>query len=583
MKARLQISRRVAGLAVAAMLACLAAPPSGFAATVPALTVTLSPGAPDSRGDIPYLDVKIVADAVDATAGQPFLRLPLVSSNVQGIADALTGFRATDAKGPLKLTTHDDPADAPAGYRHWAADRTVLGPLVIEYRVPITNALNARGAAPPLELRTEEGGFSGSGGIFLVLPESTKLYRNAVRWNLAAAGPQAIGLSTLGAGDVTSSTPTSADALASTYFMGGNIHHFPDVLPAGGFSAVWQGEPPFDAHALMQWTQTLYGSYLKFFHAPASQPYAVFLRRNPVNAGGGVEIGHSFVGTFDKNTKTEDLKLTLAHEMVHTFVGALSGDDELGLSWYSEGLAVYYQRLLPLRAGVLSPAQYLADLNQTAARYYTDLLNDAPNDQISAKFWADTRIRVLPYDRGAMYFALLNSEIRKASGGKRSLDDPVLAMVERRRYGLPVDTAAWVKLVEHELGSRGKEEFEAMLAGKLVVPAPDSFGPCYTRTTAPLRRYELGFDSVVLTQPSRIVRGLVPGSAADRAGLRNGDIIVKPVPQDAIQADQKATLRFLIRRDGKEFPITYLPRGETVQAYQWTRIPTVPEQKCRAW
>jgi S1-C subfamily serine protease len=79
------------------------------------------------------------------------------------------------------------------------------------------------------------------------------------------------------------------------------------------------------------------------------------------------------------------------------------------------------------------------------------------------------------------------------------------------------------------------------------------------------------------------VHGLLPGSAADRAGLRNGDIIVKPVPQDAIQADQKATLTFLIRRDGKEFPITYLPRGETVQAYQWTRIPTVPEQKCRAW
>lgn len=581
--ARLRISRNAAWLAVAAVLVCLSAPQSGFAAAVPALTITLSPGAPDGQGNIPYLDVKIVTDAVDVAAGQPFLRLPLVSSNVQGVADALTGFYATDAKGTLKLTTHDDPANAPAGYRHWSADRNVQGPVTIEYRVPITNALNSRGAAPPLELRTEEGGFSGSGGIFLVLPESTMLYRNAVRWNLAAAGPQAIGLSTLGAGDVTSATPSPADALASTYFMGGNIHHFPDVLPASGFSSVWQGEPPFDTHALMQWTQTLYGSYLKFFHAPVSQPYAVFLRRNPVNAGGGVEIGHSFVGTFDKNTKDEDLKLTLAHEMVHTFVGALDGDDELGLSWYSEGLAVYYERLLPLRAGLLSPAQYLADLNQTAARYYTDLLNDTPNDQIAAKFWTDTRIRVLPYDRGALYFARLNSEIRKASGGRRSLDDLVLAMVGRRRQGSPVNEAAWIGLVEHELGSHGKQEFQSMLAGKLVVPEPDSFGPCYTRITALLRRYELGFDSTVLVQPSRIVRGLVPGSAADRAGLRDGDVIVKPVPQDAVQADQKATLTLLIMRGGKEFPITYLPRGETVQAYQWTRVPKVPEQKCNAW
>ena len=146
MKARLQISRRVAGLAVAAMLACLAAPPSGFAATVPALTVTLSPGAPDSRGDIPYLDVKIVADAVDATAGQPFLRLPLVSSNVQGIADALTGFRATDAKGPLKLTTHDDPADAPAG-QPVRRGRVMAGQLACES--PTAGVLDGRATADP--------------------------------------------------------------------------------------------------------------------------------------------------------------------------------------------------------------------------------------------------------------------------------------------------------------------------------------------------------------------------------------------------------------------------------------------------
>ena len=86
--------------------------------------------------------------------------------------------------------------------------------------------------------------------------------------------------------------------------------------------------------------------------------------------------------------------------------------------------------------------------------------------------------------------------------------------------------------------------------------------------------------SVVLTEPSRIVRGLVIGSAAERAGLRDGDHIVKPVPQDAVQADQHATLSLLIERDGKEFAITYLPRGETVRAYQWRRVPGVPDTRC---
>ncbi len=74
-----------------------------------------------------------------------------------------------------------------------------------------------------------------------------------------------------------------------------------------------------------------------------------------------------------------------------------------GDQWFSEGQAVYYQRLLPLRAGLITAEEFLEDLNSTAARYYTNALNNTPNDQISARFWEDTRIRVLPYDRGSMY------------------------------------------------------------------------------------------------------------------------------------------------------------------------------------
>ena len=572
-----------------AALAVLAMAPTALAGAVPertlaapgALTVTLSPEAPDAQGNIPYVDVRVTADSITAAKSQAFLRLALVSSNVNSVADELDGFHVSDAKGPLALSTHDDTGTGLEVYRHWSADRAVEGPVTIQYRAPITNKLNARGAAPPFELRTEDGGFSGDGGIFLVLPESTDLYRIRIAWNFSAIGPNAVGLSSMGTGDVTLAAPSHADVLADTYFMGGNIHRYPDVFPAHGFLSVWQGEPQFDTRALMQWTQTLYGYYTKFFQQTDAPPYAVFLRRNPVNAGGGVEVGRSFVGTFDQNTKAKDLKLTLAHEMVHTFVGGLGDSESLDASWYSEGLAVYYQRLLPLRVGAISPADYVADVNVTAGRYYTDLLNDTPNDQIAAKFWADTRIRVLPYDRGSLYFAQLNSEIRKASLGERSLDQLVQTMIDRKRAGQSPDLAEWVSLLQDALGARGKQEFDDMMAGKLILPPSDAFGPCFARTTAPLRRYELGFDTTVLAEPSRIVRGLVEGSAAERAGLRNGDHIVKPVPQDAIQADQHATLALLIARDGKEFPITYLPRGETVRAYQWRRVPGVPDAQCR--
>src|SRR5271163_969384 len=162
--------------------------------------------------------------------------------------------------------------------------------------------------------------------------------------------------------------------------------------------------------------------------------------------------------------------------MLHTFVGGLGSADMDG-AWYSEGLAVYYARLLALRAGQITPAEFLDDLNSTAGRYYTDVMIHTPNREIAADFWADTRIRVLPYDRGSMYFAVLNGELRAASGGKQSLDDLVLALLDRRRHNLTADQAAWVELLQSHLGEKGTEEFEAMLSGALQLPQPDGFGP----------------------------------------------------------------------------------------------------------
>ena len=574
--------------AVALFTTVLPVPRAACAAPVPQLTITLTPAAAGQGGNIPYVDVRVVAPGMRVAAGKPLLRLPLVSSNVTTIADSLQGLRVTDSSGALSLTSRDDQPSGLMFFRHWYAARAVAGTLTIRYRAPITNALNPGGAAPPLELRTEDGGFSGDASTFLVLPDSDDTYRIAIRWDFAALGPKAVGLSTLGAGDAGAapadrSTQRALNTLydSGLYMMGGLVHVYPSPLPADGFMSAWQGNPPFDAAALMRWTQALYGSYLRFFRAPPRRPYEVFLRRNLVNAGGGVEVGGSFVGTFDRQTQQQDFKLTLAHEMVHTFVPALDAPEGLLSSWYAEGLAVNYQRVLPWRAHRISTADFLADLNKTAARYYTDLLNDTPNSQIPARFWADTRIRVLPYDRGSLYFAQVNAEVRRRTHGRRSLDDLVLRMIARHRQGQPVAEATWISLVRQALGSRGVAQFHAMMSGKLVVPPSDAFGPCFARTTAPLRRYQLGFDSQVLMEPSRTVRGLVPGSAAARAGLRDGDRIVKPVPQDSIQADQHATLTLLIERNGRTFPITYLPRGATVTAYQWRRRLGVPDADCR--
>lgn len=551
------------------------------AAAANSLTVVLRPGAPDAGKHIPYVDVSVILNGPDVAADAPFLRMPLVTSNVETVATTLQQLSASDAKGTLDLSSQDDPEGNGVAYRHWRVKRATSGQVVLHYRAPISEVLAPRGAAPPLELRSDHDGFSGQGETFLILPEQEPSWQLAVRWDLSQLGPHAIGVSSLGVGNIASSPISGVKEISSSFFMGGDVQVYPQTPPAVGFFSAWYGTPPFDLLPVMASEQKLYQFYEGFFHRPSTTPYGVFVRENLVNAGGGVSLGNTaFVTTFGPKTYLNELKITLAHEMLHTFVGSLDSPQGMESSWFSEGMAVYYARLLAMRAGQIPPAQFLADLNSTAGRYYTDALIHTPNSEIGPNFWADTRIRVLPYDRGSMYFAVLDGELRAASNGKQSLDDLVLAMLDKRRRHQPADQAAWVELLQAHLGEKGKAEFEAMLNGAIMLPEPQGFGPCFTRIVKPMRRYQLGFDPKVLVEHKRLVRGLIAGSAADLAGVRNGDEITKPVPQDMLQGQQDGILTLELLRDGKPLTISYLPRGETVDAYQWARTGNLPDSAC---
>jgi carboxypeptidase C (cathepsin A)/predicted metalloprotease with PDZ domain len=550
-----------------------------FLATPPALSIVIKPAPVSKDQHVDYVEITETLEQADAPAGVPLLTLPLVMSNVESVAKILTDFSVSDSQGALALTQQDDPGSDPAAKRRWVAPRPVHGSLTVHYRAPITNATQARGSGPPFGIRTEAGGFSGLGAAFVILPYSSQRYRVRLHWDLAALGPHAAAMSSFGDGDI--DLPSAlASRVSDAYFMAGSdLHRYPQKMGHGGFASAWLGSPPFEGAAVMAWTRKLNRWYTRFFSGDPSQPYRVFMRFNPVNPGGGVEIPNSFVATFDGSTQADDLELTLAHEMLHTW-GPRLKPDGFPTQWFTEGTAVFYERVLPVRAGLLSSERFLADLNQTAVRYYTNSLIGAPNEEIGKRFWEETRIRVLPYDRGAFYFSVVNDQIRKASGGKRSLDDVILDLVGRGRRGEILDGTGWVDLLTKEVGPIARTTYESMLAGGVMLPDSDAFGPCFERTTGRFRRFELGFEGKSMTTHPRIVRGLVSGSAAANAGLQEGDEIVAPVGLDVVQGKQDATLTLQIRRDGKTFPITYLPRGEVAEAYQWRRVPGVPDKKC---
>lgn len=561
-------------LAVLTLLAFSAAP-APAQADAPVLTVTIAPGSAGSSGSVGHVDMEIVFEPESAAAGDPLLVLPRIYANVDTVAETMTGFSASDADGPLPLEIRDDP-DGLVAFRRWAPEREPRGEVRVRYRAPVTNALPARGAAPPYDLRTEGGGVSGSGGAFIILPEGERDYRIALRWDLSAMDDGASAAGSFGDGDADLAAGP-ADRLMRAFFMAGPLHRHPGEDEAGRFSSAWLGEPPFDTGELMDWTARLHAWMDRYFPDAGDDAYRVFLRINPVNAGGGAAMINSFLVTFNDETEPEGLKSTLAHEMVHTWAGSLEGENN---AWFSEGIAVHHQRALPLRAGMITPEDFLDDLNRTAARYYTNALIGTPNDEIAARFWEDTRVRVLPYDRGSMYFAVLDARIRDASGGARGVDDLVFETIRARRDGRPMDKAGWVALLEAELGEDGVRVHEDMMAGEVMLPPSDAFGPCFERTTASLRRFDLGFEPASLNASPRIIEGLREDSEAYRAGLHEGDEVLIPVPQDSIQGDQEATLTLRVRRGAEEVDITFLPRGEMVQAHQW-RLADSAEQCVR--
>jgi predicted metalloprotease with PDZ domain len=543
----------------------LLGPSMSQAQSAPLMSVLIKPGVMSEAVGKGDLDVTMTIPGMDVAAGAPFLSMGMF---VPGLARAqvLQSIEVRDASGPVPV----QPGNGAPG--RWVSTRAVKGDVVVKYRLLAEN-IPAIAGGPPIGVRIDGDGVSATGQAMLMAPNVTGDFRIALKWDLSAMGPGAEAVSSYGDGDLElPAGPVSR--LGRGVYMAGHLKHEP-LTTTGAFSAVWVGEPKFDPRPAMQWTAKLHAAMSRHFKDETEPPYRVFLRYNPMNAGGGAALTNSFIVTYGTGVTGESLKSILGHEMTHTWTANGIGQ------WYSEGNAVFYQALLPWRAGLMTADEYLADLNETASRYYTNALKDTPEDQVAPRFWEDTRIRVLPYDRGAMYFAVLNGRIKRASGGKRSLDDLIQAMIDRVRANQPVTEAVWLDMLRAEIGEEGPAIHRSMLSGGLMLPESDDFGSCFRRMTKPIRQFDLGFDNKSILGAEKIIQGLEPGSEAEKAGLRNGDRITYAVALDAVQGDVTRMLNLQVTRDGKTFPLSYLPRGDAVDAYQWERNPATPLSACK--
>ncbi|BBC30999.1 hypothetical protein SGFS_022930 [Streptomyces graminofaciens] len=531
----------------------------------PTLRVTLTPCLAGNAAS--GVRVTYAIGGLRFAAGQALCKLPEVLFGVEAAKVASDGIRATDDLGVIPLThTLDDPTPS-FTYRRWTVQRDTRGDVTVDYVAPvrIVDATTANG--PLFDLRAEGAGISGAGISFLALPELEATFDTEVRWDLKELPSEARGVSSHGEGTVRRTT--TLESVACTFFMAGVLHsHPPEPHPT--FGMFWLSPPTFDAALIGRQSRILYEEMCRFFREPAPG-FRVFVRKHPYRGLGGSLLpgsrGYMF-GWSDSETHTiEELTRLLAHETVHNWPLLDGWEDPSQVSWYNEGVAEYYSIFLPHRVGLISDEAFLDSLNQRARGYYGNPLQTLTSAEAAELYWKDWRAQRVPYGRGLFHLIDMDHRIRQATHGTRSLDDVVLALLERKRAGHKATLEDWTTLVTQEVGDAARTAHEAMMSGEWILPDLDCLMPYFQAKEVEIHQLDVGFD--YSSFKAGIVSGIVHSGPAAKAGVREGDTIVHAPPPERINAGRLTDISLTLRRGSDLVDVTYEPLGRQVKGMVW--------------
>lgn len=500
------------------------APPAPAPAGPPGMTLELTPR-PEQRDLL--VEVRVSGPAA---AEVRELHVSRAWADTRG-SEAIEAIEVRDAQGEIPQGAARD--DGPA--REIPLGRAPTGELLVRF--------TARGTGSRLSLRVDRDRVSGVGHAFLVLPRIDAPLPVRVRWHLGALGPGAVGASSFGEGDA-EATATSG-ALAHAVYAAGVMNS----ARAGEQRLHALGAPALGPRDILGWAgrfRTVASARLERVTAgprdassaapsAAAEPLSIFLVGEP---GLGQDHDGAFLGSalglwFDGTRPLDpQLRVALAHEIVHRHLGGdLTVHEESGqpAGWFAEGFTVHYARRLLFDAGMIEAADVAADLNR--------MEDEASGPRAEARD---------PYRRGSRYAALLDHRIRKASRGARSLDDLLAAL--RARGAGPRPVADFRATVTAELGEEAGAEFDRLVVQRddeIDLPG-EAFGPCLRPRREQRKVFDLGFSSAVLEAGPVVIRGLKSRSAAAKAGLREGALVLEvrriPRPEEGPESEVDMTV-----------------------------------------
>jgi predicted metalloprotease with PDZ domain len=323
--------------------------------------------------------------------------------------------------------------------------------------------------------------------------------------------------------------------------------------------------------------------------------YSVMQIADPSYGGGsGLEHQNSHVDIYGPALLGSPVIMSIyAHEIFHSWnVKRLRPADlypyrydqqqPTGLLWISEGITDYYADLAEVRGAVIdAPGFYSATgdkISQVAALPPTSL------EDASLSTWIHPRdgTEYIYYSKGSLAGFLLDVIIRDASNNRRSLDDVMRDLYTsdyKNNRGFTSDE--WWAAVSRAANGKSFADFYTRYV--------DGRDPYPYDTVLPLAGLRLVRDTIneprvgigTVQDSSGIhVTQVVPGSSAEAAGIKVGDLLLAvagisvgdPTWSDQFRAKyarapQGSPLPILVRREGREMTLTarlnFVPRVES--------------------
>lgn len=417
-----------------------------------------------------YADVVIEMENPQLQPGAMAASLWKTVAGVPGAELSDAGLQAADEKGSLELT--ETVEKDPTGFdkRVWRTGRGSQGHVTLRYRFFPRDLTGVNRCHPMFDVFQENNGALICGVTCLVtVPEDH--YHIYFSWDKSNMPPDADTAAIKGWGDF--DYVGSPQDYSFSLYIAGKFHCQQDKT--GKYRVYWLDDQLPDREKVTAQVPKLLQALCRFFRDEEIS-YSVFFRKEPFeisNSGTAFDGGFAF-GYSEAMPLIMDQALnTIAHEIVHNWphMDGEPGDKE----WFDEGTAEFYSMVVPYREGLADLAHVGRQLTEKSLNYYNNKYREMPNGEAYGLFWKERDAQRLPYGRGLFYLIDTDHKIKRASGGKRCLDDLVLASIELRKAGKAFTKEEWEGMIKRELGIEAVTEFRQVMGGKMIPPSKEWF------------------------------------------------------------------------------------------------------------